>query len=236
MFGSKLERTADPYRDTDVIDARAPRFNQATIGVLAAVGVATGWWWLYALLALQLVLGLTRGRRWCLACVFYYEVVQPRIGEGELEDSRPPRCANIIGASVLSLATVAGVAGFGLAASVLGGLVAVLALLAAATGICVGCEMYRIGAKLRGVRSHRLERIELGDFDAAGDSEFVLEFTHPLCSECHALERRLTGEGRRVVTVNVRERPDLARKYGVAVVPTAVAVTPSGLVAARIAG
>ena len=53
--------------------------------MLAAVGVATGWWWLFALLALQLVLGLTRGRRWCLACVFYYEVVQPRIGEGPLE-------------------------------------------------------------------------------------------------------------------------------------------------------
>jgi len=25
-------RTADPYRDTDVIESRAPRFNQAVIG------------------------------------------------------------------------------------------------------------------------------------------------------------------------------------------------------------
>ena len=32
-------RTADPYRDTDVIDARAPRFNQAVIGLLALVAV-----------------------------------------------------------------------------------------------------------------------------------------------------------------------------------------------------
>jgi hypothetical protein len=31
----KRLRTADPYRDTDVIDARAPRFNQAVIGSLS---------------------------------------------------------------------------------------------------------------------------------------------------------------------------------------------------------
>jgi hypothetical protein len=35
----KRMRMADPYRDTDVIDARAPRFNQAVIGSLALVAV-----------------------------------------------------------------------------------------------------------------------------------------------------------------------------------------------------
>ena len=39
-----------------------------------------------------------------------------------------------------------------------------------------------------------------------------------------------------MVTVDVRTRPDLARKYGVAVVPTAVAVARGGVVAARLAG
>ena len=38
----KRPRTADPYRDLDVIDARAPRFNQAVIGGLALVAVVTG--------------------------------------------------------------------------------------------------------------------------------------------------------------------------------------------------
>lgn len=37
-----MHRLADPYRDTDVIDSRAPRFNQATIGVLSLVAVLTG--------------------------------------------------------------------------------------------------------------------------------------------------------------------------------------------------
>ena len=55
----KPERLADPYRDLDVIDSRAPRFNQVVVGTLAVVAVIAGWPWLLALLALQLVVGLT---------------------------------------------------------------------------------------------------------------------------------------------------------------------------------
>lgn len=63
-----------------------------------------------------------------------------------------------------------------------------------------------------------------------------MEFTHPLCTDCRALEERLRVEGRRVVSVDVSRRPDLARRYGVAVVPTAVTVTGEGEVTARLAG
>ena len=100
-------RTAHPYRDLDVIDARAPRFNQAAIGSLALVAVLGGWWPILALLALQLAIGLRFGRRYCVACVAYFELVQPRIGEGPIEDSRPPRFANQVGLVVLGIATVA---------------------------------------------------------------------------------------------------------------------------------
>ena len=82
----RSQRTAHPYTDTDVIDSRAPRTNQAVIGVLSVLAVATGWWWLLALLALQLAVGLTFGRRYCLPCAFYFEVIQPRFGEGPLEE------------------------------------------------------------------------------------------------------------------------------------------------------
>src|SRR4029450_3933279 len=82
---SKVKRAADPYLDRDVIDSRAPRFNQAVVGILAAVAVATGWWWLLALLAAQLVVGLTFGRRFCVPCLAYFELVQPHVGEGPLE-------------------------------------------------------------------------------------------------------------------------------------------------------
>jgi Domain of unknown function (DUF4395) len=143
-------RAADPYRDLRVIDARAPRFNQAVVGSLALLAVATGWWWLLTLLALQLLLGLTLGRRFCLACLLYFELVQPRIGEGPLEDSRPPRAANMVGLAVLAAASVAYAAGEGVLGLALGALVAALALLAAATGLCTGCEAYKLACRLGG--------------------------------------------------------------------------------------
>jgi phosphate/sulfate permease len=145
-----MRRSADPYRDTQVIDARAPRTNQAVVGVVSVVAVATGWWWLLALVAVQLAAGLWLGRRACLACVFYFEVIQPRFGEGPLEDSRPPRAANMIGLVVLAAASVAYAVGSEIAGAALGLLVAVLALLAAATGFCTGCEAYKLGCLLRG--------------------------------------------------------------------------------------
>jgi Domain of unknown function (DUF4395) len=143
-------RAADPYRDLDVIDSRAPRFNQATIGALALVAVLPGWWILLGLLALQLALGLTLGRRFCLPCLAYFELVQPRFGEGPLEDARPPRFANMVGLGVLSAATLAYALGLGAVGALLGVLVAGLALLAAATGFCAGCEAYKLGCRLRG--------------------------------------------------------------------------------------
>jgi Domain of unknown function (DUF4395) len=145
-----VKRLADPYRDLDVIDSRAPRFNQATIGALSVLAVATGWWWLLGVLAAQLLIGLTIGRRFCLPCLAYFELIQPRFGEGPLEDARPPRFANMVGAVFLATATASYAAGLETLGAVLGGLVAGLALLAAATGFCTGCEAYKLGSALLG--------------------------------------------------------------------------------------
>ena len=95
-----------------MIDSRAPRFNQAVVGVVSVLAVLTGWWWLLALLAAQLAIGLTFGRRFCLPCLAYFELVQPRFGEGPLEDSRPPRVANMVGIAVLGAASIAYAAGW----------------------------------------------------------------------------------------------------------------------------
>ncbi len=145
-------RLADPYRDLDVIDSRAPRFNQVVVGTLALVSVLVGWHWLLALLAAQLVVGLTFGRRFCLPCLAYFELVQPYVGEGQLEDSRPPRFANVVGVVFLASSFFAFTAGLELVGVVLALLVAALALLAAATGFCAGCEAYKIGHVLTGRR------------------------------------------------------------------------------------
>lgn len=148
--GTTPKRTADPWRDTDVIDERAPRFNQALTGLVALIGALFGWPLAWALMSAQLLIGLTLGRRFCLPCLAYFELVQPRFGEGPLEDARPPRIANGIGLAVLSAASLAYLAGWGVAGAVLGLLVAALALVAAVTGFCTGCELYKLGCRLRG--------------------------------------------------------------------------------------
>jgi hypothetical protein len=76
--------------------------------------------------------------------------VQPVVGEGQLEDSRPPRFANVVGAGVLTAATLAYLLGADVVGAGLGLLVAGLALLASITGFCAGCEAYKIGHLLTG--------------------------------------------------------------------------------------
>jgi hypothetical protein len=230
-------RSAHPYRDTDVIDARAPRFNQATVGVVSLVAVLTGWWPLLGLLAAQLGIGLRFGRRYCLPCVAYFELVQPRFGEGPVEDSRPPKFANQVGFVVLGAATLAWAVGLPTIGAALGLLVAGLALLAATTGLCVGCELYRIGARVRGVRRREIDRVELAELGVPhGRGDVVVAFGHPLCTDCRSVLRDLEAGTDRYVSVDVRDRPDLARKYGVALVPTVVRVTGDGRVLQQSAG
>lgn len=253
-MGAARGRTAHPYHDTAVVDARAPRFMQGTVALVAAVALLTGWWWLLGLLALQLVLGLVLGRRWCLPCVFYFEVIQPRVGEGPVEDARPPRFANLLGAVVLTAAFLAYLFGLRLVGTVLGVIVLLLAALAASTGLCVGCALYRLLARARGIRPGMVGAIDLAGLasqdlvegvasltpSAAGSPPAatqvtVVQFTHPLCSDCHELERRLAAGPRPLLLVDVARRPDLARRYHVTVVPTALAVAPDGTVLERIA-
>ena len=229
-------RTADPWRDTDVIDSRAPRTNQAIVGTLSIVAFVTGWWPILALLAAQLAIGLRFGRRYCLPCLLYFDVIQPHFGEGPIEDSRPPRFANQVGVAFLGSASLAHLAGLTALGWGLGLIVAALALLAATTGLCVGCQMYKLGARLRGIRPGNILRVDLAELGAERhEGETVVQFTHPLCTDCHALEDELRSAGSRVVMVDVSRRPELARKYGIALVPTAVAVGPEGFVTRRIA-
>lgn len=143
-------RLADPYRDLQVIDSRAPRFNQLIVGSLALLAVLTGWWGILPLLAVQLLVGLTLGRRFCVQCLVYFGLVQRLIGEGPLEDARPPRFANLVGAVFLSAATLAYAVGWEALGLGLGATVAALALLAAVTGFCAGCNAYKLLARLRG--------------------------------------------------------------------------------------
>jgi hypothetical protein len=229
-------RTADPWRDTEVIDAHAPRFNQAVVGIVALAGVVFGWPLAWALMGAQLLIGLTLGRRFCLTCLAYFELIQPRFGEGPLEDSRPPRLANMMGVAFLGAASLAWWLGAPAVGTALGGIVTVLALLAASSGFCAGCEVYKLSARLRGISPRRHSHIDPADLGVLnGHPRTLVEFTHPLCADCREWEQILAAGPDPYVALDVRERPDLARKYGIAVVPTVFAVAADGAVLERLA-
>jgi hypothetical protein len=231
----KTARTADPWRDIDVVDKRAARFAQGTTGVVALLGVIFGWPLAWALMSAQLLIGVTLGRRYCLPCLAYFTLVQPRFGEGPLEDSRPPRLANVMGIVFLGLAAAFWWLGAEPTGTALGALVAFLALLSASTGFCVGCEIYRLTARLRGISPRHHDRIDPADLNGFRGAGAYVEFTHPLCADCRAWERRLAAGSEPLVTLDVRERPELARKYGIAVVPTVFRVGSDGAVLKRLA-
>jgi hypothetical protein len=142
--------------------------------------------------------------------------------------------ANQVGAAFLWSSTAAHLAGLHLVGDLFGGTVAGLALLAAVTGLCVGCSLYRGWALLRGVRGRTPGHIDLAEVGAEPGRDAVVQFTHPLCSDCQTLASRLSAGGQAPVMVDVSRRPELARKYGVAVVPLAVAVRADGSVARQI--
>jgi len=217
-----------------IIDARAPRFNQAVIGLAALAAVIFHAWVMAALAALQLGLSLTLGARACLACLVYFRVLRPRLGPGPVEDARPVRFANLLGLVFLSAAALAHLGGHHAAERGLALTVASLALLAASTGFCLGCRTYRLWAALRGIRRARFGRIDLDEIGAEQAPGLVVQFTHPRCTDCVALEARLREQGTPLALVDVSTRADLARKYGVSVVPLAFRVAADGRIIERV--
>jgi hypothetical protein len=147
----RYKPSVHPFDDTDVIDARGPRTLQTTVAIVTGIAWLLQAEWLVALMAAQLIIGLTFGRRWCIPCVFWFLVLQPRIGEGRIEDARAPRFANILGAIFMTVATLLFVAGLSAAGWVVTLMVTALASLAAISGICVGCEIYAAWARARGI-------------------------------------------------------------------------------------
>lgn len=129
------------------IDPRAPRFNQGVVGVLALVAFVADLALLLPVLALLLAAGAFLGPQANPLSLLWRHAIVPVLKLGppkQTKDAAPVRFAQGVGfvflaaASVLLLALPAlAPVGWGLAL-----VVAALALLAAATDLCVGCEMY----------------------------------------------------------------------------------------------
>ncbi len=134
------------------IDPRAPRFNQAVLTIVLLAAFVGDLRFLVPVMAVVLFLGAAFGPRYGPFLRLYGEVIRPRLGPPKhLEDPRAPRFAATLGTVFLVLATVAFVLDAQVVAWALALVVAVLAGLAATSGLCIGCELYLFVARRRGV-------------------------------------------------------------------------------------
>ncbi|HEY4605969.1 MAG TPA: DUF4395 domain-containing protein [Blastococcus sp.] len=130
------------------IDVRGPRFAAWVTAVVLAVAVVQGSGTIVAVQAVVFAVGAFAGLRYAPYGVLFRLLVAPRLGPvREREPEAPPRFAQLVGL----LFAVVGAVGYLLGAPVLGavatGLALVAALLNAATGFCLGCELYLIARR-----------------------------------------------------------------------------------------
>jgi hypothetical protein len=112
--------------------------------VLAGAYVATGWWWLLALLAYGFVARVASGPRFSPLGLLVTRVVVPGLDLPDRPTAGPPkRFAQGIGATISLAAVVARLAaGTAAPSRMLVALVVVAASLEAFVGFCLGCWLF----------------------------------------------------------------------------------------------
>ena len=135
------------------IDPRGPRFNQAVLAIVLLVAFVGDLRFLVPVMAVVLFLGAAFGSQYGPFLRLYSTLIKPRLSPPKhLEDPRPPRFAAAVGTVFLTGASIA----FGVDNQVLAWaltlVVALLAGLAASSGLCIGCELYLFFARRRGTQ------------------------------------------------------------------------------------
>ena len=140
------------------IDPRGPRFGAALTLVLLIVvlllGTTPAAYAVLAVVVASFALGAFGGvgRTW-QAWVFK-KVVRPRLAPPtELEDPRPPTFAQLVGLIITGAGLLLGLLGVSAAVPVAAALALVAAFLNAVFGLCLGCELYLLGLRVRAGRT-----------------------------------------------------------------------------------
>ncbi|GAA1402849.1 MULTISPECIES: DUF4395 domain-containing protein [Oerskovia] len=129
------------------IDPRGPRVGAGITALLLAVtlllGSSQAALWLLTFIALSFLLGALRGAQGTWQGWVFKTLVRPRLGPtAEREDPRPPRFAQGVGFVITGVGALLGFTVSLVAVPVAAGLALVAAVLNAAFGLCLGCEMY----------------------------------------------------------------------------------------------
>ena len=136
--------TSQPASETTV-DVNVPRFNQAVVASLTAIGFVFQQPWLVVVTFAVLALSWSAGPAGAPFTQLYVRIIRPRLqpdGPDEFEPAGPPRFAQLIGTVFLGAASFSLIAGWTTLGWALTLVVTALAALAAATRICVGCLLY----------------------------------------------------------------------------------------------
>ena len=147
--------------DAALIDPRLPRLGQAITGTVLGLAFVLRWPVLIPIVAVVLAGSSLLGPRANLyAHLFRWAKRTVPLGPpAYLEEAAPPRFSNTVGFLFTLVATVAY---YGFTAEVLAWtlalIVSALALLAAVTGLCVGCELFVLGRRFttRGRVAHKV--------------------------------------------------------------------------------
>jgi Domain of unknown function (DUF4395) len=199
-----------------------PRLSQGVTGVLCLEGlVFQDRWVVIAALALVIVARFTP--QWSPVHWFFRRFARPAT---ELEPIGPVRFSQTLAVAFLSLAAALLFAGIALAGWIVVGVVMTLALLSATTGICVGCEIYRV-TLLRGGDDGDVRR----GLGLQGVGPWLVVLTAPGCARCEPVARQLEelANPQAVTRVDLSRTPDAAR-LPVRSVPAVIAIGGDGRV------
>lgn len=136
------------------IDPRGPRFGALVTAVVLAVTVLAGSVWLLAAQTAVFAVGAFAGIGASPYGWLFRALVRPRLAPpAELEDPRPPTFSQLVGLLVTGAGLVLALLGVGGAVVVAAAVAFVAAFLNAAFGLCLGCELYLLLARLRAPRA-----------------------------------------------------------------------------------
>jgi Domain of unknown function (DUF4395) len=125
------------------VDPRGPRFAAWVTSLVLAVVLLTGSAWLAAAQAAVFALGAFAGLRFSPYAALYRLLIAPRLAKPtELEAAAPVRFAQGVGFVFAVLAAVGYATGLTVLGVVATALALGAALLNAAFGVCIGCEIY----------------------------------------------------------------------------------------------
>ena len=139
------------------VDPRGPRFGAGVTAVLLVVVLLLGGSLaatvLLALVAVSFALGAVGGVGATWQGRVFAALVRPRLAPPtELEDPRPPRFAQLVGLVITALGVLGALLGAAWAVPLAAAFALVAAFLNAVFGLCLGCELYLLGVRLRARR------------------------------------------------------------------------------------